>query len=425
MNAFKNFLFLICINCGLIIFTSFSSAETITPSSKTIPTTLFGMHIHRAATVSLWPTAPFKTWRLWDANVSWPSLEPKKGQWNFKELDKLVDLASRKDVGVLLPLGLSPRWASSRPDEPSSYNKPGFAAEPTSIEDWRNYVRIVAQRYKGRVHYYEIWNEPNLPGFFSGKVDDMILLTREAARVLKEVDPTIVVVSPSPTASGTGPRWLDSFLAKGGGQYVDVIGYHFYVSPKPPEEMLPLIRQIRLTMGKHGISKPLWNTEAGWFMANQKTTVKVDAVGFKSKVLSNDEAMAYIARAYIINWAMGVERFYWYAWDNGEMGLTEADGKTVKVQAAAYTEIQKWLVGARMIECTSDDKDIWICQLTRDVGYNARIVWNPNKKVSFYLPETWGVREIRDLNGNKRAVKKGTAPVEIGPIPQLLENITH
>jgi hypothetical protein len=379
------------------------------------------MHIHRATTTTPWPEIPFGSWRFWDAKVSWPWLEPVQGKWNFTELDKLVDLAARHKVDILLPLGLSPQWASARPNEKSSYSL-GFAAEPADINNWRIYVRTVALRYRGKIRYYEIWNEPNLPGFFSGSVETMITLTKEAAKILKEVDPTVVVVSPSATAPGSGPVWIEKFLKQGGGQYVDIIGYHFYVSPQPPEDMVPLVSTIKGIMTKYAVSKPLWNTEAGWFMANEKTPVIAAASGFKSKVLNKDEAMAYIARSYILNWAVGVERFYWYAWDNGEMGLTEKDGKTVKMQATAYAEIQKWLVGAKMVKCASDDNGTWVCQLTRAGGYKSRIIWNPNRKVTFTLPVAWGVKQIRDLTGNKRTIKKGTAPIEIGPTPLLVAN---
>lgn len=414
-----------CILTGLSFlgFSSVVHSENLTPPNSLIPPSYFGMHIHRAVSTTPWPSVPFKSWRLWDANVAWPWLEPVQGKWNFKELDKLVDLASKHNVEVLLPLGLSPRWASARPGEKSSYS-PGNAAEPADINNWRTYVRTVALRYRGKIHYYEIWNEPNLPGFFTGSVDTMLILTKEARKILKEVDPSIIVVSPSATGQG-GSEWFDKFLKQGGSQYVDVIGYHIYVSPAPPENVVRLVRTIKGSMTKYGVTKPLWNTEAGWFMANKKTNVKADASGFKSKILNSDEGIAYVARAFILNWAMGVERFYWYAWDNGEMGLTEADGKTVKAQAVAYAEIQKWLVGARMVKCTSDGTGTWVCQLARDGGYNSRIVWNPDKKTSFLLPEAWGVSEVRDLSGNKRAVKKGSASVEIGPIPQLLGSVTR
>ena len=62
-----------------------------------------------------WPSVPFGAWRLWDAYVGWPQLEPKQGTWNFSTLDKYVALAEAHNVEILLPLGLTPEWASARP----------------------------------------------------------------------------------------------------------------------------------------------------------------------------------------------------------------------------------------------------------------------------------------------------------------------
>ncbi len=60
-------------------------------------------------------------------------------------------------------------------------------------------MRTVATRYKGVIHSYEIWNEPNLKGTFTGDTKAMLELSRSAYQVLKSVDPTIIVVSPAAT----------------------------------------------------------------------------------------------------------------------------------------------------------------------------------------------------------------------------------
>src|SRR5438034_997580 len=83
----------------------------------------------------------------------------------------------------------------------------GPTAEPADIQHWRDYVTTMARRYKGRVRHYEIWNEPNLKQFYTGSVATMAQLVREAAIALKDIDPTIVVVSPSATERG-GIAWL-------------------------------------------------------------------------------------------------------------------------------------------------------------------------------------------------------------------------
>src|SRR2546427_8558462 len=132
-------------------------------------------------------------------------------------------------------LVMSTTWDLARPAIDTSYAN-GANAEPADLERWRDYVRPVAQRYKGRVRHYEIWNEPNLKSFYTGSTATMLELAREAFTTLKAIDPDIVVVSPAATERG-GVAWLDDYLRRGGAQYADVIGYHFYVAPAEPEAM--------------------------------------------------------------------------------------------------------------------------------------------------------------------------------------------
>ena len=420
------FSMLACFSTFLLAGKSYNAPiNKLLPNSAAIPNDLFGLHIHRASTVTPWPKLEFSSWRLWDAGVAWPNLETSKGQWDFGTLDKDVVLAQKHKVEIILPLGLSPSWASSRPYERSAY-KPGFAAEPEVIEDWRNYVRAVALRYKNRVHYFEIWNEPNLPKFYSGTTKQMVTLAREAYQILKEVDPTVTVISPSATGGGNGLTWLEDYLQQGGGVYADVIGYHFYVSPESPESMLKVINKVQAIMSKYQVSdKPLWNTETGWVIANSFGSVDPIKVGFskETRALTMDEASAYVARSYILTWAAGVQRFYWYAWDNHVMGLTEVDGKTLKPPAIAYAEVQKWLIGARMTSCQSDLERTWTCALKRPNQYSAWIVWNPEQKLTFQVPKDWKIQQVRDLTGAKRDFSSSKS-LEINATPLLLENTT-
>jgi Glycosyl hydrolases family 39 len=393
---------------SVLVVGSFSSQPVrLQPPSETVPLQFFGMHIHRLTTITPWPVVRFGSWRLMAAYVYWPDLEPKKGAWRFDTLDFYVGLANKHNVEPLLPLCFSPDWASARPEENTPYLHPGNAAEPKNIEDWDEYVRTVATRYKGSIHEYEIWNEPNLKGFFSGTPEQMLQLTREAYRILKDVDPSNTVVSPSATGYG-GVPWLDRFLQLGGGKYVDVIGYHFYVE-KPPEATLELIAKVKTVMSRHGLEgKPLWDTELGW--ARPKPFP------------SEQEAAAYVARAYILHWAAGVKRLYWYAWDQQVFALqmVGTDSKSLKPAAFAYAEIENWLVGARIISCESDSQGTWICQIARDGGYRAWILWNADRNMNFSIPGDWKAQDFRDLSGVKSGLK-GENTLAISASPILVE----
>lgn len=379
-------------------------ASSLTPPTTVIPAELFGMHFHHLGGTTPWPAVPVAEWRLWDAYVAWPNLQPAKNRWRFELLDHYVAVAAEHNVGLLLPLGLSPAWASARPLEKSTY-APGYAAEPRNMEDWRTYVRTVAQRYKGKIQAYEIWNEPNLKQFWSGNVDQMITLTAEASRIIRSIDPQALIVSPSATQD-RGIAWLAEFLSKGGGTLVDVIGYHLYVAPQPPESTLGLASSVKQLMLAAGISdKPLWNTEAGWFLP---------------KPFPAELAAAYVIREFAMNWDAGVQRLYWYAWDNhGWVSLetTQRDNSTLTAAGEAYNVAFRWLTGSRMLSCSADSQQTWICEFERD-RHRQWLVWNVAGSRTFHLPVEWHAQSREFVAGPREPLS--SEDLEIGPTPVLV-----
>ncbi len=215
----------------LIIFFqgyAFSSDTLLTCESKeTIPATYFGMHVHQFHNPKFVPPPDqFGVWRLWDAGVSWRDLEPERGGWNFSRLDLALTTAEQRGIEVGITLGATPKWASARPSE-RAFMGEGAAAEPVNLDDWDRYVETLVKRYKGRIKFYEIWNEPGSAGFFSGSTVTMVELSRRAYRIIKAIDPSAVVVTPAPAKFVSLP-WFQKFFDDGGGNYADVAGYHFF-----------------------------------------------------------------------------------------------------------------------------------------------------------------------------------------------------
>lgn len=378
-----------------------AAPETLSAPNSAIPSSYFGLHMHHLnfpAPTTPWPNMPIPEWRMWDAAVSWPQLEPVKGQWHFERLDLYVSLAQQHGTHMLLPLAYSPNWATGRPE---------VTIPPKNMEDWRNYVRTVVSRYKGRIQAYEIWNEPNLGDFWLGTVDQMVTLTKEATAIIRSVDPQAIIVSASPTAEW-GIPWFVEFVKKGGVQYADVVGYHFYAYPPaaPPEAMVAVIRRVQQIMAENGLgNKPLWNTETGWI---------------RPAVMESDEmGAAFLARSYIVAWAAGVQRFYWYAWDNKLMAIVTYKEDEHKVTPAgnAYQVIQQWLVGATMRSCQSGADHTWTCELNRS-GKKEWIVWNPDGNRKFDVPGSWRVKTATPLLQEGGAFTGSS--IDIGPLPLLL-----
>jgi hypothetical protein len=375
-----------------------------------VPSKFFGLHIHQATGATPWPPFPVFAWRLWDSDVAWSHLQPSEDQWNFDVLDRYVELAEENDAEILLTLGHTPRWAASRPEEVSVSGALGAGSDPKDLRLWREYIQKVATRYEGRIHLYEIWNEPNMRGSYTGTISQMVALAREAYSVIKDVDSTNIVVSPSAAGGGTDLQWLEAFLSQGGGKYCDVIGYHFYVTPAPPEAMVNVIDDVKKLLVRYGIRKAIWNTESGWAGGR--------------RFVDDEQRMGYLARAYILNWAAGVERFYWYAYDNyhwSTLPLTLPDHRTVTAAGKAYASLQSWLINSRIKSCSGSPDGAWRCELVSAKGVQAWILWSSKSaSPSPVRVDCCKYGRIYHLDGRSELTDVATG-LHVGTAPILVE----
>jgi len=362
-------------------------------SQQSSPVTLkfFGMHLKDFAH-NPWPSIPFGGWRV---AVGWKNLEPEKGAWDFRQTDAEVEAATERGVDIVFSMGFTPTWASSAPDNICPVGK-GACVEPRNNDDWRNYVRTVATRYKNKVKYFEVWNEPDESTFWKGTDGGLVQLTKATYEVLKGVDPSIQVLSPAPGSPG-GIALLDRLLAAGAGSYIDIVAYHPYVSPEPPESLYRYFEEVRQVMQKHGLGqKPLWATEVGW----------------ATKPIPDNIQAAYVAETFLLLRAAGAERVFWYQWGNrneNTLFLVNEDNVTLTPAGQAFKITEDWMLGAVVTSCDSADKPqiknpshaLWTCKLQRN-GKTSYVIWNPDGGMKFTVPQSWTVNRIRDLeNLNK------------------------
>jgi hypothetical protein len=245
----------------------------------------------------------------------------------------------------------------------------------------------------------------------------MLQLAREAYTILKQVDSHNQLAAPTVTEGGKQLEWLDRYLALGGGQFMDVLSHHFYVPRDTPEKMLPMVAGVREIMVRHGVAhKPLWNTETGWWMENGDGTVSSPSPFSTWKKLGLADAAAYVSRGLILGWATGMERFYWYAWDNHIMGLIEPSTKVLKPAGLAYARTRVWLEGSTMTGCEIAG-GVWVCTLSRPNGSKARIVWLEKEAARQWNPPAdWHASEAqtldgKQLGGNLVGLQLGQAPI--------------
>ncbi len=369
-------------------------------AAPTQPKRTFGLDIHDP--INHWPTVPFDFWRLWDATVDWARVEPARGQYDFSRFDKYVELAQQHHVQIVYVMGNTPAWAAVNPTSASNEGIPGASSGLTNIQDWQDFVTTVVTRYKGKIQAYEIWNEANLTGYWTGGTDQMLQMVQIAFNTIKQIDPDAMVLSPSITAE-SGEKWLANFLSVGGANYGDAIAYHLYSRVSAPENLVSYYQDVMLLGRQWG--KDVWDTEVGWGPWG---------------TFDDTQSASFLARTFILQSAVGYTHIGWYAWDDRgawvHIYLVQPDMQTPTLAGVAFGEIQSWLRDAS-VSCTSQS-GTWQCDTAADDGTHKYIVWNASTPQTFAIPAGWQVTKMRDLTG---ATTLLTGPIQIDSMPVLLE----
>ena len=181
----------------------------------------------------------------------------KAGHPNYGWSDACVDKCVSMGLDVLYCIGIG-IWENGRYP-----NVADWKADPKICTD---HVRNLATRYKGKVKYWEIFNEPNAPGMIEPngmKPEDYVELLKQAYEIFKEIDPEAKVVGPCGTSNYHD--WTEQVLAAGGGAYFDILSFHNYISMSPLRNYeMGRVAAVKASMRKHlGRELPMWNSECG------------------------------------------------------------------------------------------------------------------------------------------------------------------
>ena len=243
----------------------------------------------------------------------------------WAKYDNIVELAEQYDLQILGRLDNPPEWAQT---------VVGDFAPPTDLQDFVNFATTVAERYRGRIHYYQVWNEPNIyPEWGEQAVDpegyaELLCRTYEA---LKAVDPEIVVINGALAQTiALTQRDLNDFIFlqrmydAGVGDCFDVMAtqaYGFYSGPTD-RRMRPTtnnfarnlyIRDIMIANGD--ANKPIWITETAWNPIDSPE-VPSDVIGRPNYgIVTREEAATFMPEGYqraLEEWSwVGVVN-YWF-----------------------------------------------------------------------------------------------------------------
>jgi len=187
-------------------------------------------------------------------------------QWNWNDR---VDWAIEQGLTTYVSLQSEPDydWARARDYPPPHMRKLPFGTLGgfPKLDAYRKFVRAVAERYKGKVHFYEVENEPMANAGITPA--DYVQIAQAVSEEVHAVDPNAKVFG----ICGTGDfvPWMTQVFALGGAKFLDGVSVHTYVTPNMPEKAdLPgkLAAVDKLIAGS-GKAMPVINSETGTYIA--------------------------------------------------------------------------------------------------------------------------------------------------------------
>lgn len=299
-----------------------TATQTPTPLPPPVAKPSYGVQLHIPPR---WEMEPALQWAQglgvgWVKHqVQWHTIEHGPDDFDWENLDRVVEGAHQFGFQVLLSVTRAPDWTREAELE---------GGPPADYAEFGRFMEQLVGRYRGRVQAYELWNEPNLAREWRGDTLDparFVALVAEGARGVRAADPNTVVISGAPAVTGIDDGqiaiddrvFLRGMLEASLGEHVDAVGAHPYGYANPPEERaedavhtatshhdhpsfffrdtLEDYRQILREHDSEGLD--IWVTEFGW--PSPEGIGEMDLTGWEyGAQVSEAQQAAYIVRAF-------------------------------------------------------------------------------------------------------------------------------
>lgn len=152
-------------------------------------------------------------------------------QYNYMYIDVLFDFLHSIGIKPFVELGFMPSQLAS--GSKTIFWWRGNVTPPRDYEKWEaliaNLVQHFTDRYGAeevRTWYFEVWNEPNLDGFWAGTREEYFKLYKHAANAVKKVNPAYRVGGPGTAGAAWEPEMIEYCVQNN--VPIDFISTHTY-----------------------------------------------------------------------------------------------------------------------------------------------------------------------------------------------------
>jgi hypothetical protein len=190
--------------------------------------------------------------------AGWAKCEKVKGVYSWAWLDAMVNDAVAQGVRPWLEFNYG---NTIYPGGGDTGLGGGFPSSPEALAAWDKWCRALVERYKDRVHEWEVWNEPDINKKSTATVDAYVDLYIRTATMVRELQPHGRIWA---LALAGNADYADKFLAgmqaKGKLQLIDAITFHGY--PRNPDDTT-LADRLRTIIAKYGRAIEVRQGETG------------------------------------------------------------------------------------------------------------------------------------------------------------------
>jgi len=207
----------------------------------------------------------------------WAYVETSRGAYDWSVYDAIAAAAQARGIEVYASLDYTPQWATSGPV---------LTGVPSDPQTWFDFCFAAAQRYRGKIRYWGMWNEPNLPQFWSGSRQQYLdVILKPGSDAIHAGNPDAQVGGPDLAHLTSGDAdwyyWLQDTIDQAADK-LDFVTHHVYDSsgsgnvtndltgstlfanqPQFWTAAAPSVREVLKYTGWYP-GRPVWLTETGW-----------------------------------------------------------------------------------------------------------------------------------------------------------------
>jgi hypothetical protein len=218
-----------------------------------------GTHHSNPSPILKAPMAGFKWYRYFHG---WAELNPKPGEYHWKELDATIEDVRKVGGKLLLCMEGAPAWTSKKEGRRVG------AVAPKDWNDLRTFAQEFVKRYGNNdvLQAIEPWNEPNANLRWHDTPEALVELTRIWFEATRKTKLKVVGISVSP---GHHIDCVEGLTEAGILKCCDIVAGHFYEEPYSPNRynlrnnMALHIDLLRIPQWRENRLMPIWDTETG------------------------------------------------------------------------------------------------------------------------------------------------------------------